>query len=313
MQTRQWMVTHEWMVKPMQQKEWIERRGMLVWIAEVFTSLGAGLYLVSLFMNNWWGMVVSWVIIMFLKVPIHILYFGQPLRFFRTLPPFSDAWKRSWFARGILFTVLFSTFSFVHMVIRNPYFDFAPYLGAAEAPLYWVFVVLASIFALGTGIYSGFIMNKCKTVPFWNTGILPLVFLLAGIADGFGMIIGIGLAGGQVDIAFAETCSRITLVINAFIIGVYLISVNFASDVASLSVRQLVVGRSAAIFWLGVIGFGIIVPLGISVSGIFTGIEASSMMLITAIICHTIGAFALKYCLLKAGIHQPILLKVRIT
>jgi formate-dependent nitrite reductase membrane component NrfD len=103
------------------------------------------------------------------------------------------------------------------------------------------------------------------------------------------------------------------LIVNAFIIGVYLISVNFASDVASLSVRQLVVGRSAAIFWLGVIGFGIIVPLGISVSGIFTGIEASSMMLITAIICHTIGAFALKYCLLKAGIHQPILLKVRIT
>jgi hypothetical protein len=28
MQTRQWMITHELMVKPMAQREWIERRGM---------------------------------------------------------------------------------------------------------------------------------------------------------------------------------------------------------------------------------------------------------------------------------------------
>jgi hypothetical protein len=103
MQTRQWMVTHEWMVKPMPQREWIERRGMMVWIAEVFTSLGTGLYLVSLFMNVWWGMAAGWLIIMFLKLPIHLAYFGKPLRFYRTIPPFSNAWKTSWFARGILF------------------------------------------------------------------------------------------------------------------------------------------------------------------------------------------------------------------
>jgi hypothetical protein len=92
MQTRQWMVTHEWMIKPMPQREWIERRGMMVWIAEVFTSLGTGLYLVALFMNNWWGMAVGWGIIMFLKLPVHLAYFGKPLRFYRTIPPFSNAW-----------------------------------------------------------------------------------------------------------------------------------------------------------------------------------------------------------------------------
>ena len=46
---RQWMVTHEWMVKPMAQTEWIEGKGLLVWLAEVFSALGTGLYLVSLF------------------------------------------------------------------------------------------------------------------------------------------------------------------------------------------------------------------------------------------------------------------------
>src|SRR5690606_19674444 len=86
MATRQWMVTHDWMTKPMQQKEWIERRGLMIWLAETFTSLGTGLFLVSLFMNSWWGMLVGWLIVMFLKLPIHIAYLGQPLRFFRLMP-----------------------------------------------------------------------------------------------------------------------------------------------------------------------------------------------------------------------------------
>ncbi len=310
MQTRQWMVTHEWMVKPMSQREWIERRGLMVWIAEVFTSLGTGLYLVSLFMDNWWGMAVGWLIIMFLKLPIHLAYFGKPLRFFRTIPPFSNAWKTSWFARGILFTIFFSTFAFIQLVIRSPYYDFAPYLGAAEAPLYWAFAALGGLFALLTGVYGGFIMNFCKSVPFWNTGILPVVFLLAGIADGFGLIMAISLAGADVNIAAAETWSRITLITNAFIIAVYIISASYTSAIAKLSVKELIVGHVALAFWGGIVVLGIAVPLAISVSSFYTGTGVASPMLIIAIACHTVGAFALKYCLLKVGIHRPILPRV---
>ena len=58
---RQWIVTHEWMVNPMQQTEWIEGQGLLIWLAEVFSSLGTGLYLVSIFVNNWWGALVGWL------------------------------------------------------------------------------------------------------------------------------------------------------------------------------------------------------------------------------------------------------------
>src|SRR4030042_2605187 len=117
MALRQWMVTHNWMVKPTAQTEWIERRGILVWIAEVFTSLGAGLYLVSLFFSNWWGMAAAWVIIMFLKIPLHLIYFGKPLRFWRTVIPFTSAWKTSWFTRGLNFNIYFGTIVFFQVVI----------------------------------------------------------------------------------------------------------------------------------------------------------------------------------------------------
>ncbi len=309
MATRQWMITHEWMVKPMHQKEWIERRGVMIWIAEVFTSLGSGLYLVSLFMNSWWGLLVGWIIIMFLKLPVHIAYFGKPWRFYRTLPPFSNAWKTSWFARGILFSVFFGTFAFIQLVIGQP--DLANLIGPSVAdPLYYTFGVLAGIFALGVGIYGGFIMNYCKGIPFWNQGLLPVVFVLAGVADGFGLAMGIGLAGGDANVALAEAGSRYLLMINVLLIVVYLISAGYTSSVAKISIRELLKGPSAFMFWGGLIILGLAVPAAISVVSLFSGGEASSVLLIIAIAAHTLGAFALKYCLLKVGIYRPLLPKI---
>jgi len=136
------MTTHEWMVKPMPQREWIERRGILLWISEVLTGLGSGLYLVSLFMNNQIGMVIGWMIIMCLKLPVHIAYFGKPLRFYRTMPPFSNAWKTSWSARGVVFTMIFTIFALMQLTIGQPSVE--SLFGSAAMPLYWIFGAVAS-------------------------------------------------------------------------------------------------------------------------------------------------------------------------
>ena len=42
---QEWMIIHKWMTDYTPQTEWIERRGILVWIAEVCTSVGTGLFL----------------------------------------------------------------------------------------------------------------------------------------------------------------------------------------------------------------------------------------------------------------------------
>ncbi|HSW57777.1 MAG TPA: NrfD/PsrC family molybdoenzyme membrane anchor subunit [Dehalococcoidales bacterium] len=305
MATRQWMVTHEWMVKPMHQREWIERRGWMIWISEVFSSLGAGLFLVSLFMNSWWGLLAGWVIIMFLKLPIHVAYLGKPWRFYRLFPPFSQAWKTSWFARGVLFSLLFGILAFVQLVIGHPFI--ANFIGSAASPLYTVFAIMAGICALGVGIYGGFIMNYCKGIPFWNQGLLPAIFILAGVADGFGLIMGIALIGGDAHVAAAETGSRFLLLINTLMITVYLISAGYTSTVAKLSIRELIAGPCSLAFWGGIVLCGICIPATISIAGLLNGVGASTMLLIVAICSHTVGAFALKYCLLKVGIYRPLL------
>ncbi len=51
----------------------------------------------------------------------------------------------------------------------------------------WVFMILAGVFCVITAVYCGFAMSYCKSVPFWNTGLLPFVFLIMGVADGLAL------------------------------------------------------------------------------------------------------------------------------
>jgi len=302
------MVCHEWMVKPLRQTEWIERQGLLVWLAEVFSALGTGLYLVALFVDNWWGALLGWLVVLLLKLPLHILYIGKPLRFWRTMPPFSSAWKTSWIARGVLFTSVYIALGLIQLVTSYVIADTTLLTGQA---LSFVVVldaalkVLAGLFVILTGVYCGFMMSYCKSVPFWNTGILPVVILNAGIADGLALIMGVGVITGGVDFHAVESAIRITLGINAMLLAAYLMNATYQSATAELSVKELIAGRLATIFWVGIVAIGIVVPLLISFGSLFAG-SATMPLLIGAIFCHTAGAFALKYCLLKVGIHKPI-------
>lgn len=303
---RQWMVTHEWMVKPMYQTDWIRRKGLLIWLAEVFSALGTGLYLVALVMSDWWGCLIGWLLIVAFKLPLHVAYLGKPLRIWRMFPPFSRAWRTSWFARGAVFTFVFGAAALVQLALGWVR-DRGMADVAALSATYWVVAVVAGVFALATGIYCGFAMSYCKSVPFWNTGLLPIVFVLMGIADGLALMMAIGLAAGGVDLELLESAGRVALIANAVLIVTYLINASYQSEIAGESVRDLTRGAAAPVFWAGVVALGIIAPLVISLASLATGDLVAAPLLITAVICHTIGAFALKYCVLKVGIYRPIL------
>jgi formate-dependent nitrite reductase membrane component NrfD len=305
---RQWMVPHEWMIKPTQQTEWIDGRGVLVWLAEVFSALGTGLYLVSVFTNNWWGALFGWIMIVAFKLPLHLVYLGKPWRFWRAIPPFTNAWRTSWMARGMFFTMLFALFGVIQLVTTYLLVHHVLAASAVEPirVVDYIFRTLGGIFAVATGIYIGFAMSYCKGVAFWNTGLLPIIFVVDGVAAGLALIIAKGLVSGGVDITGVEAAGRIAIIVNALLILSYLVNASYQSTAGGVSVRELVVGRVAAAFWAGIVVLGIAVPLAISFVSLFAG-EASSPLLIIAVVSHTIGAFALKYCVLKVGIYRPLL------
>jgi len=287
------MKPYEWMVSYTPQTEWIERRGILMWLAEVFGGLGAGLYLVALYFNSLWGMLIGWLIVIVLKGGFHLAYLGKPLRFWRIiLKP-----QTSWMARGFIFMLLFIGFGAIQLI-------FSYWLPGTTGEV--VFMVIAGIMAFLVAIYTGFVMNYVNGIQLWNSALLPLLFILTGVLDGLALVMAVGMLGGNFDIVAAEAASRVLLITAAALIAIYLWSATYMGPAGRQSVMKLIRGSVAPILWIGVVFFGIILPVVISLSTYFAG-EVSASLLIIAIISEMIGAFSLKYAILKAGTYGPLI------
>jgi formate-dependent nitrite reductase membrane component NrfD len=283
------------MISYTRQTEWIDRRGIFLWIAFYAGGLGGGLYLVSLYFNSLWGMFISWLIIAVTKGGAHLIYLGKPLRFWRIIThP-----QTSWLARGFIFVMLFVGFGAIQLLL-----SFWLSGTAAEITL----KVLAGIAAFAVAVYTGIILKKIKGVPFWNSALLPLLFVLCGILGGFGLAVVIALNGGDVNLSAAETGSRWLLIANALLIIVYLWQASMKESIGKQSVLEQLHGHSAPVFWIGIVLLGIIIPLAIALAGLIAG-EISSTLLIAGVVCEVIGGLALRYCILKAGAYKPLVAK----
>jgi len=289
------MEIYHWMIDYTRQTEWIEKRGILLWIAFYAGGLAGGLYLVSLYFNSLWGMFISFLIMAFIKGGAHLLFLGKPWRFWRIIAhP-----QTSWLARGFIFVVLFVGSCGIQMMLT-----------------YWqpgsvweiLFKISTGIFAFGVTAYTGIILKNVKGVPFWNSFLLPVLFVLCGILGGFGLAVAISLAGGDVNLNAAEWGSRIFLVANALVIIVYLFQAEHREDVGKQSVMDQLRGQSAPIFWIGIVALGIIIPLAIAVTSLVAG-EITSSLLIFGVVCEIIGGLALRYCVLRSGAYKPLVAK----
>ena len=283
---------HQWMINYTRQSEWIDRRGLFLWIAFYAGGLGGGLYLVSLFFNNLWGMFIGWLIVGVIKGGAHLIFLGRPLRAWRIVfRPTS-----SWLSRGILFVLAFALFAAIQMALTR---------WAPASALEIVFKVLAGAAALAVATYTGFVLNSIKAVPFWNSRLLPVLFVLCGILGGFGLSVVIALNGGGINLDTAETGARWLLVINAFSIGIYLWIAAGRETTGKKSVLEQIRGNLAPFFWTGVVGLGIIVPLCVALITQLTG-EVSASLILAGVACEIIGGMMLRYCVLKAGAYKPL-------
>jgi formate-dependent nitrite reductase membrane component NrfD len=282
------------MVNYTRQTEWIDRRGILLWIAFYAGGLGGGLYLVSLLFNSLWGMFISWLIIAVIKGGTHLMYLGKPWRAWRiiTRP------QTSWLARGFIFVILFVGLGAVQMMLSH-------WLPGSAAEI--AFKVLAGIMAFGVATYTGIILKNVKGVPFWNSLLLPVLFVICGVLGGFGLAVVIALNGGGINLDAAETGSRWLLLANVLLIVIYLWQTSRRESIGKQSVLEQIRGENAPVFWIGVVLFGIVIPLAIALSGII--VHVPSALLITAVVCEIIGGLALRYCVLKAGAYKPLVAK----
>jgi len=284
---------YDFMVKPQQQKDWIDGRGNFIAFAFFLGGISGGLYLAAAYFDNLTGMFVAWLLSLLMGIS-YMIHLSHPFRSWRMfMKP-----KTSWIARGFIFIMMFIGLTFITLILRQ---WFPEATGAVTT-----FKVLAGIFAFAQSIYTGFAVSYVNAIKVWNSAIVPVLFVTCGITGGLAILLAVFIAGDSSQIATLENIIRVVLIALAIIIGVYLWNTTYSSAAARDAIKRLIGGSLAPLFWVGVFLFGIVIPVAISISTLYAG-EASSGLLITAVVSEIIGGLALRFAILKAGVYTPLL------
>jgi formate-dependent nitrite reductase membrane component NrfD len=283
---------YDFMVKYQQQKDWIDGRGNFIAFAFFLGGISGGLYLASAYFDNLLGMFIAWLLAGCMGVS-YMIHLSHPMRFWRMfMKP-----KTSWIARGFIFIMLFIGLTTLQLILSKWVPDATGVITTLK--------VLAGIFAFAQSIYTGFAVSYVSAIKVWNSAIVPILFVTCGISGGLAILLAV-MMGQNIDPEKLEIIIRVVLIALAIIIGVYLWNTTYSSTSAKDAVKRLIGGSLAPLFWIGVFLFGIVIPVTISITTYYAA-EASSGILITAVISEILGGLALRFAVLKAGVYTPLL------
>ena len=287
------MQSYDWMIKGTPQTEWIKGQGVFICIAFFLGGVSGGLYLASAYFNNITGMFIGWLLSLCM-CGFYVLHLGNrnPLRVWRmVLNP-----GTSWISRGLIFITSFIVLTFIQLCL----YQWLP--GPAEM----VFRVLAGITAFVQSIYTGFALSYVNAIKFWNSALLPILFVTCGFLGGLAILLAVNLGSSQAEIVSIENVIRIALILYIIMITVYLWEATYTDSVAKTSALDLIRGSNSMVFWAGIVLCGMAIPLGISITSFFMA-DISTGLLIIAVVCEIIGGFSLRYAVLREGNYIPLI------
>jgi formate-dependent nitrite reductase membrane component NrfD len=150
-------------------------------IAAVNSFLGASLEL-STTVGLWIGFPAILIGTLFLIADL-----GSPWRAFLSgMKP-----GTSWIARGTWIIAIFMMLSFLHLVLHQ-----FTNVGATAGGKTTIDIIAIAgiIFAIGTMAYTGILLSASKGIPFWRSGVVPVVFVISAMVTGhFAIMLGVTL------------------------------------------------------------------------------------------------------------------------
>ena len=285
------MKAYDWMVKCTPQTEWIEHKGILLWLAFFFIELGAGAYFVGSFFNSLLAKGIGWLVCGLLGGGLHFLYLGRPFRFYRmVVRP-----QTSWISRGMIFVSLFLLLGFINIVLG--------FFSITSSILSVLTIVLSFLVV----IYGGFAMCCINGIPLWNTALLPIIYVVSGLWGGAGITLGVAVAKGSAQM-LTGVGEWVHLLLISFILLLftYLISINYGTIAAKTSISEIIKGKGWYIFWIVVV----IIGIGIPVIAMMTGSRSTpAAILYLTLLCELLGDLGMRYLILKYGFYNPLIPK----
>lgn len=155
---------------------------------------------------------------------------------------------------------------------------------------------IVSVFVL---IYTGMLLKTLKSIAFWNSKLVPVLFLVLGLTTGImGIAISLGIASFTT-VVKAETISLLAnflaglIIIETLFLVLYLWSRNRLDS--KISVDAIIKGYLSVYFWVGMVIFGIVIPFIVVIS------IASPTSILIAGLVGLIGGLLIKYIIISGG------------
>ena len=226
-----------------------------------------------------------------------ILDLGTPSKaFLAAMKPGS-----SWIARGTIIISLFMVFSFIHLVMHQ-------FLQTPDSTRN-VVGVLGIIFAIGTMAYTGILLSASKGIPFWRTGVVPVVFVISALVTGhftviLGMILFFGGAEGLVaGLSGVMAKEAVILVILEVLAIFFFLHAAFRTPDSAESARRILKRTS---FVVGYFVLGLALPLVLALILLYgmtdAGAGAVKCLAVNAAVFGLIGGLLLRQSVLVVGI-----------
>ena len=169
----------------------------------------------------------------------------------------------SWMARGFWIISVFMILAFLHFLLHL-------FTGMGDTPGGRSFLSILSVagivFAVGTMAYTGILLSASKGIPFWRSGVVPVVFVVSALVTGhFTIMLGMALGLGGADMTDAL---RIMAMEAAVLVGLEVLAILFFLQAAfggpdSREAAERILRRRS--FVVGYFVLGLAVPLALMV------------------------------------------------
>ncbi|MFQ5851879.1 MAG: NrfD/PsrC family molybdoenzyme membrane anchor subunit, partial [Candidatus Binatia bacterium] len=167
------------------------------------------------------------------------------------------------------------------------------------------------LFAAAFLAYSGLVLSSWNSIAFWNTPLLPVLYvgysLLGGMAT-LPLIVVITGGTGALEMVGPVLWPYLLLLLlgNGFVLLLYMSGMSTSTLPARESVYRLVRGRHRWSFWGGTVGIGLVVPtiiVALVASGLLGADTTSALVLVIACVAILVGGYLLRDNILRVGVY----------
>jgi formate-dependent nitrite reductase membrane component NrfD len=262
-------------------------------------GLSVALFMAFAFLEFPAGMVAS-IALLIVAVLLLLSHLGHPIRAWMAVRNF----RRSWVSRGTVviggFIGLGAVYVGVPAVLQ---IDMGESLTVAIRSL----LSVAAVFIL---VYPGFVMSASPAIPFWNSGLLPVLSLINGLASGLMVvlliyvtpILQVDTTVGSINLVWLE---QFILIVLSMVTLFFFVTMNNAGAAARLSVTYLMT-QEPMLFWVLAVGAGLVLPIA-AIALTLTFDVAPVGLLWIAVATRLVGDVAARYALLKGGIYEEVM------